>query len=74
MFAFFFPSCTMPFLDDEIKRLQSVVDRLEGRVKNLETRQFGGSVSTEAIRMILIGPPGAGKQVECTGEVRRCQS
>ncbi len=51
----------MGFLDDEVRRLQSVVDKLEGRVKSLEKRQFGGPVTTEEIRMILIGPPGAGK-------------
>ena len=51
----------MGYIDDEVKRLQSVIDKLEHRVKGLETRQFGGSLSTEAIRMILIGPPGAGK-------------
>ncbi len=51
----------MGFLDDEVNRLQNVVDKLEGRVKSLETRQFGGPMSTEEIRMILIGPPGSGK-------------
>ncbi|KAK3372768.1 adenylate kinase-domain-containing protein [Lasiosphaeria ovina] len=54
----------MGYLDDEVKRLQSIIDGIEGRVKALETRQSGGSPSkatSEEIRMILIGPPGAGK-------------
>ncbi|KAL2018532.1 hypothetical protein VTK56DRAFT_744 [Thermocarpiscus australiensis] len=53
----------MGYLDDEVKRLQDIVAKLEGRVKSLEERQFGGSQkkTTEEIRMILIGPPGAGK-------------
>ena len=54
----------MGYLDDEVKRLHTVIEQLEGRVKSLETRHLGGApVSTEAIRMILIGPPGAGKFV-----------
>lgn len=53
----------MGFLDDEIKRLQGIINTIEGRVQALEERQFGGSPqkkSTEEIRMLLIGPPGAG--------------
>ena len=54
----------MGYLDDEVKRLHTVIEQLEGRVKSLETRHLGGApVSTEEIRMILIGPPGAGKFV-----------
>ncbi len=54
----------MGYLDDELKRLHTVIANLEGRVKSLETRHLGGApVSTEEIRMILIGPPGAGKCV-----------
>lgn len=51
----------MGYLEDEVQRLQSVLDSVEGRLKRLEDRQFGGSPSTaETVRMILIGPPGAG--------------
>lgn len=52
----------MGHLDDEIKRLQGIIANIEGRVKALEERQFGGSQkkSAEELRMILIGPPGAG--------------
>lgn len=52
----------MGYLDDEVKRLQGIISNIEGRVKALEERQFGGGQkkTTEEIRMILIGPPGAG--------------
>ena len=53
----------MGYLDDEVKRLQGVIANIEGRVQALESRQFGagGSKKTaEEVRMILIGPPGAG--------------
>lgn len=53
----------MGYLDDEVKRLQSVIANLESRVQSLESRQLGGSSkkTAEEVRMILIGPPGAGK-------------
>jgi len=52
----------MGYLDDEVKRLQGIIANIEGRVQALESRQFGGSQpkTAEEIRMILIGPPGAG--------------
>ncbi|KAI0843583.1 adenylate kinase cytosolic [Hypoxylon sp. FL0890] len=49
----------MGIIDDEMKRLHDVVSGLEERVRRLEQRQSGES--TEGVRMILIGPPGAGK-------------
>ncbi|RYO94799.1 hypothetical protein DL764_007777 [Monosporascus ibericus] len=54
----------MGVIDEEFKRLQDVVTGLEERVKRLEQRQSGDAVSrtpADALRMILIGPPGAGK-------------
>lgn len=52
----------MGIIEDEIKALNSKLEGFESRIKALETRQFGGQSSTaEQIRMILIGPPGAGK-------------
>ncbi|KAI1506153.1 adenylate kinase-domain-containing protein [Biscogniauxia marginata] len=51
----------MGVIDNEFKRLQDVVSGLEERVKRLEQRQSGESISNESVRMILIGPPGAGK-------------
>lgn len=52
----------MGYLEDEVKRLQTVLSSVEGRLKALEDRQFGGSKpkTAEEIRMLLIGPPGAG--------------
>lgn len=53
----------MGYLDDEVKRLQSIIDALDGRVKALESRQLTGQskpATREELRMILIGPPGAG--------------
>ncbi|KAK3321480.1 adenylate kinase-domain-containing protein [Cercophora scortea] len=53
----------MGYLDEEVKRLQGIIDTIEGRVRDLETKQFGSSSkkTTDEIRMLLIGPPGAGK-------------
>ncbi|KAI0101917.1 adenylate kinase-domain-containing protein [Nemania sp. FL0031] len=51
----------MGAIDTEFKRLHDVVTSLEERVKRLEQRQSGEPVTAENVRMILIGPPGAGK-------------
>lgn len=54
----------MGAIEDQVQKLHQVVASLEGRIKDLEVRHLGGSSapkSTEEIRMILIGPPGAGK-------------
>ncbi|CEJ94492.1 Putative Adenylate kinase [[Torrubiella] hemipterigena] len=53
----------MGFVEDELKQLKSVISSLDARVKQLEHRATGaaGPVTTDEIRMILIGPPGAGK-------------
>lgn len=53
----------MGYVDDEIKRLGDIIASLEGRVRSLESREFSGKPVTtaEQVRMILIGPPGAGK-------------
>jgi adenylate kinase len=52
----------MGYLDDEIKRLQGIIANIESRVQALENRQLGGAQkkTQEELRMILIGPPGAG--------------
>lgn len=50
----------MGAIDTEFKRLHDVVTSLEDRVKRLEQRQSGEPLTAESIRMILIGPPGAG--------------
>ncbi|KAI0001551.1 adenylate kinase-domain-containing protein [Xylariaceae sp. FL0662B] len=51
----------MGVIDNEMKQLQDIVSRLEERVHRLEQRQSGESASKDSVRMILIGPPGAGK-------------
>lgn len=56
----------MGIAEDEIKALNSKLEALELRIKNLEQRSFGTSGKTaDEIRMILIGPPGAGKSGLC---------
>lgn len=50
----------MGFVEDELKQLKNVLGNLDARIKKLEQRATGSAPSTEEIRMILIGPPGAG--------------
>lgn len=52
----------MGALEDQVQKLQGVVDGLETRIKSLEQRGFGGAPAKtiDELRMILIGPPGAG--------------
>ncbi|PTD08702.1 adenylate kinase [Fusarium culmorum] len=52
----------MGFIEDELKQLKDVISTIDTRIKKLEARATGGPVSTDEIRMILIGPPGAGEQ------------
>ncbi|SPO05318.1 probable adenylate kinase [Cephalotrichum gorgonifer] len=53
----------MGLIDEEAQRLHKLIDGLESRVKQLEKNL--GAIATrntaEEVRMILIGPPGAGK-------------
>jgi hypothetical protein len=54
-----------PIGDDTVQALQDLVNKLESRVKQLEdklTHAQGGTKHTaeEGVRMILMGPPGAG--------------
>jgi adenylate kinase len=51
----------MGFIEDELKQLKDVISTIDTRIKKLESRATGSPVSTEDIRMILIGPPGAGE-------------
>lgn len=54
-----------PLTDSAVSDLQSTVSRLEKRIAELETRLQGqvsiADRSQESVRMILMGPPGAGK-------------
>jgi adenylate kinase len=54
-----------PILESAIDDLKSTIARLEARIVELEHKQGGGSGAapsiTDGVRMILMGPPGAGK-------------
>lgn len=55
-----------PIGDDTVQTLQDLVHKLEDRVKQLEDKLHhaqGGTkqISGEGVRMILMGPPGAGE-------------
>ncbi len=55
-----------PIGDNTVQGLQDLVNKLESRVKELEdkvTHAQGGAAPAPSgsIRMILMGPPGAGK-------------
>lgn len=64
-----------PIKDETVDGLRDLVRKLETRVEQLETRleqTTGGSStrklkSTTGIRMILMGPPGAGNGVTTNG-------
>ncbi|KAK4630966.1 Adenylate kinase [Fulvia fulva] len=53
--------------DQLVDTLKATVDKLEKRIEDLESRlqgnssSSGGHASSDSMRMILIGPPGAGK-------------
>lgn len=52
----------MGIIEDEVKGLHAKLEALETRIKDLETKHLGSKpLSSEQIRMILIGPPGAGQ-------------
>ena len=60
-----------PIGDETVKQLQDLVSKLEARVEQLESKlqQTGGDTEvnatktpSESLRMILMGPPGAGKK------------
>ncbi|PGG95632.1 adenylate kinase [Blastomyces parvus] len=56
-----------PIKDDTVDGLKNIIGQLESRVAQLEERLLHGGSSSqpksvaESVRMILIGPPGAGK-------------
>lgn len=50
----------MGLVEDELKQLKSLVSNLESRIKNLESPGSGAGSTADEVRMILIGPPGAG--------------
>ena len=55
-----------PITDTIVDELKSTVSRLEQRIVELENKLTGNdgsasSTSQESVRMILMGPPGAGE-------------
>lgn len=56
-----------PITDQMVDDLKSTISKLESRVQELEARLQGGKggatapSSTGSMRMILMGPPGAGE-------------
>jgi hypothetical protein len=50
----------MGVIDNEVQRLHDIVSKLEQRVEKLEERRSGETKPTDGVRMILMGPPGAG--------------
>lgn len=53
-----------PITEDLVQKLQADVARLQKRCDQLESKLTGGPSPAEAMRMILIGPPGAGTSCE----------
>jgi len=55
-----------PITDQDVAQLKGLVAKLEARVAELESKTSGGSSSPktvgEKMRMVLMGPPGAGTQ------------
>jgi len=49
-----------PLQDKVVDDLKSLVNKLESRVAELEQKLAGSSSSSSGVRMILMGPPGAG--------------
>lgn len=54
-----------PIQDASVEDLKHTVSRLEARIAELENRLGGGqgiaAQAQDGVRMILMGPPGAGK-------------
>lgn len=54
-------------MSEQVEQLKATVNTLERRIADLESRlhgngsSSGSSARSESIRMILIGPPGAGE-------------
>ena len=63
-----------PIQDTVVDDLKNTVGRLEKRIVELEQRLGGGSGSSasqaEGVRMILMGPPGAGEYLPIIPDVR----
>ena len=69
-------STMAPITDETVEALRDTIHKLESRVHQLETKLSGGdggsgkaAAGGPSIRMILMGPPGAGKWVNSRSDV-----
>ena len=60
-----------PITDETVHTLQDTIAKLESRVHQLESKLGGGDGGSgkaapggQSVRMILMGPPGAGKRTK----------
>ena len=58
-----------PITDETVQALRDTIHKLESRVQQLESRLGGDGASSEkdggvpqSIRLVIMGPPGAGKK------------
>ena len=62
-----------PITDETVEALRDTIRKLESRVHQLEAKMGGGDGSapskkrSSSIRMILMGPPGAGESLAVVG-------
>jgi adenylate kinase len=65
-----------PITDRDVAQLKSEVARLERRVAELEGKTGGSSSApktvAEKMRMVLMGPPGAGKATTIGNSLQWC--
>lgn len=59
-----------PITDDAVNSLKDLITKLENRVHELEGKLSGGGSDEsanlpQAMRMTIMGPPGAGKNNRC---------
>jgi adenylate kinase len=52
-----------PVLEQVVEDLKATIAKLENRIAHLEGNHGSSQGSTEGVRMILIGPPGAGELI-----------
>jgi hypothetical protein len=67
-----------PITDQIVDDLKSTISKLESRISELEGRLVHGGASSsssqEGVRMILIGPPGAGELLPSAAMVVACKT
>lgn len=64
-----------PITDDIVDELKNTVKRLEMRVQELEGKLAGGGAGANplsSMRMVIMGPPGAGRVHRAFREILKC--